>query len=163
MTQNNETAILAAGCFWGVEQLLGQTKGVQETQVGYIGGHIDHPTYKQICAGDTGHAEAVKVTFDPNTISYYELLEVFWRLHDPTSVNAQGPDVGHQYRSAIFTMNEQQKREAEKSKREWDEKKVFKKPIATEITPASTFYRAEEYHQKYFEKNGGGACHFIDE
>lgn len=148
------TAIFAAGCFWHVEHAFRQVEGVQEVESGYIGGHVENPTYKQVCAGDTGHAEAVRVEFDPERTSYDELLGVFWECHDPTQVNRQGPDIGSQYRSAIFVLDEAQREAAERSRNEQDWSGRHKGRIATEITPAGPFYRAEEYHQHYFEKNG---------
>lgn len=151
-----EKATFAAGCFWGVETTFRNVPGVVATQVGYTGGHTKEPTYKQVCAGRTGHAEAVEVTYDPNQLSYDRLLEVFWNCHDPTTPNRQGPDVGEQYRSAVFYHDEDQRLRAEASKA--DAQKKFDRPIVTEITPASTFWRAEEYHQQYLEKNGRAAC-----
>ena len=147
-------ATFGAGCFWHVEDLLRKTKGVKSTQVGYIGGKLAHPTYEDVCTDATGHAEAVQVDYDPNEISYDELLEVFWSNHDPTSLNRQGPDVGNQYRSAIFFHNEEQKNIAQKSKEELEKSGKFQKQVVTEIVPAPEFYKAEEYHQKYFQKHG---------
>ena len=134
-------------------------EGVLETEVGYTGGHTENPTYESVCGDGTGHAEAVRVVFDPDKISYEELVRIFFKLHDPTTMNRQGPDVGSQYRSAIFYKTEEQKEVAEKVKKELDEKKVYQGKIVTEITKATEFYKAEEYHQKYFQKNGGGVCH----
>ena len=147
-------ATFGAGCFWHVEDLLSKTKGVKSTQVGYIGGTLPNPTYEEVCTDRTGHAEAVQVEYDPDEISYDELLDVFWNNHNPTTLNRQGPDVGIQYRSAIFYHDEKQKEVAEKSKSQLDSSGKFNEPIVTEITPAPTFYKAEEYHQKYFKKNG---------
>lgn len=147
-------ATFGAGCFWHVEDLFRKTTGVQSTQVGYIGGKLVNPTYEDVCTDKTGHAEAVQVEYDPKEISYEELLNIFWNNHDPTSLNRQGPDVGHQYRSAIFFYTEEQKNIAEKSKNELEKSGKFKKSIVTEIAPAPTFYKAEEYHQKYFQKHG---------
>lgn len=147
-------ATFGAGCFWHVEDLLRKTKGVKSTQVGYIGGKLANPTYEEVCTDTTGHAEAVQVEYDPNEISYDELLIVFWSNHDPTSINRQGPDVGNQYRSAIFFHNEEQKKIAEKSKEELEKSGKFQKRIVTEIVSAPEFYKAEEYHQKYFQKHG---------
>lgn len=147
-------ATFGAGCFWHVEDLLNKTKGIKSTHVGYIGGQIPNPTYEEVCTDQTGHAEAVEVEFDPNEISYEELLDVFWNNHNPTTLNRQGPDVGHQYRSAIFVHNEEQKKIAEKSKQDLEKLGKFENPIVTEIVPAPTFYKAEEYHQKYFKKHG---------
>ncbi len=147
-------ATFGAGCFWHVEDLFRKTKGVNSTQVGYIGGKLANPTYEEVCTDMTGHAEAVQVDYDPNVISYDELLDVFWKNHDPTSLNRQGPDIGFQYRSAIFVHDEEQKKIAQKSKEKLEQSGVFQKPIVTEITPAPEFYKAEEYHQKYFQKHG---------
>jgi peptide-methionine (S)-S-oxide reductase len=154
-----EKATFAAGCFWGVEAAFRGVSGVLETQVGYTGGHTDHPTYEQVCTDRTGHAEAVEVTFDPGKLSYTELLRVFWGIHDPTTPNRQGPDVGSQYRSAIFTHSDEQKRLAEESRAAMDRSGRFRRPIVTEILPAPTFWRAEEYHQRYLEKHGRASCH----
>ena len=156
------TATFAAGCFWGVESVFRTIDGVLDAPCGYIGGSTDDPTYRAICAGNTGHAEAIEITFDPEKISYRELVELFWRMHNPTQINRQGPDVGTQYRSAIFYHTAEQKLIAEASKVQLGQSGKFKKPIATTIIPASTFYRAEEYHQQYFEKNGQPACHFFE-
>lgn len=155
----NEKAAFAAGCFWGVEAALRHVKGVTNATVGYTGGHTAHPTYEQVCRHDTGHAEAVEVEYDPSQLSYEQLLEAFWSFHNPTTLNRQGPDIGDQYRSAIFYYSPEQHAAAEASKARLQRGGRFKKPIVTEITPAATFYRAEEYHQRYFEKNGGGQCH----
>jgi len=154
MSQN---ATFAAGCFWGIESAFRSLHGVIDARVGYIGGRRDKPTYEQVCTGVTGHAEAVEVTFDPSVISYETLLDTFWRMHNPTQFNRQGPDVGTQYRSAIFYHGEAQHQAALKSKDAAQNQ--FKTPIVTEITPAVTFWPAEEYHQRYNEKNGR-ACHF---
>lgn len=147
-------ATFGAGCFWHVEDLLNKTKGVKSTAVGYIGGQLQNPTYEQVCTAKTGHAEAVQVEYDPDEISFEDLLNVFWSNHNPTTLNSQGPDVGTQYRSAIFYHDETQKEIAEKSKQELDQSGKFDKSIVTEIVPAPTFYKAEEYHQKYFKKQG---------
>ena len=147
-------ATFGAGCFWHVEDLLSKTKGVHSTQVGYIGGNIENPTYEQVCTDKTGHAEAVQVEYDPNEISFEELLDVFWSNHNPTTLNRQGPDVGIQYRSAIFYHDDTQKEIAEQSKQSLDTSGKYDSPIVTEIVPAPTFYKAEEYHQKYFQKCG---------
>lgn len=159
--RKTEMATFAAGCFWGVEAILSRLDGVLETTVGYTGGHVENPTYSQVCTGQTGHAEAVQVVFDPTVISYEQLLDYFWRLHDPTTLNRQGPDVGSQYRSAIFYHTERQKEAAEKSKAELDRSGVFPRQAVTEIVPASTFYPAEEYHQDYFAKTGRPVCHTL--
>lgn len=147
-----EIATFAAGCFWGVEAKFLKTAGVIETQVGYIGGHTKHPTYDDVCEDTTGHAEAVEVLFDPKVISYADLLQIFWRIHDPSLKNRQGPDVGSQYRSAIFTHSREQQEEAERQRNALIQSG---KRIATEIVPAGPFWRAEEYHQRYHEKHGG--------
>ena len=147
-------ATFGAGCFWHVEDLLAKTKGVKSTRVGYTGGQLPDPTYEDVCTDRTGHAEAVEVEYDPDEISFDELLNVFWSNHNPTTLNRQGPDVGIQYRSAIFYHNEEQKQLAEKSKKELDGSGKYSSPIVTEIVPAPKFYKAEEYHQKYFQKNG---------
>ena len=147
-------ATFGAGCFWHVEDLLSKTKGVTSTAVGYIGGKLPNPTYEEVCTDQTGHAEAVEVEFNPDEISYQELLDVFWKNHNPTTLNRQGPDVGNQYRSAIFYHDEQQKEIAEKSKESLDSSTAFDDPIVTQIMPAPKFYKAEEYHQKYFKNQG---------
>jgi peptide-methionine (S)-S-oxide reductase len=155
-----QTAIFAAGCFWGVEAAFRDVEGVVSTSVGYTGGHTEHPTYREVCSGRTGHAEAVEVVFDPSRVSYAQLLNVFWETHDPTTLNRQGPDVGEQYRSAIFFLTPEQEAAARESKRALDESGRFKKPIVTEITPASPYYVAEDYHQQYFEKRGVSHCSY---
>jgi len=147
-------ATFGAGCFWHVEDLLSKTKGIKSTQVGYIGGQLQNPTYEEVCTDRTGHAEAVQVEYDPDEISYEELLDVFWNNHNPTTLNRQGPDVGIQYRSAIFYHNDEQKEIAEKSKQKLDKSGQYEDPIVTEIVPTPIFYKAEEYHQKYFKKHG---------
>ncbi len=147
-------ATFGAGCFWHVEDLLSKTKGVKSTQVGYTGGQLVNPTYEEVCTDKTGHAEAVEVEYDPNEISYEELLDVFWNNHNPTTLNRQGPDMGVQYRSAIFYHDDEQKAIAEKSKQTLGKSGKFENPIVTEIVPAPSFYKAEEYHQKYFKKCG---------
>jgi len=151
-----ERATFAAGCFWGVEVEFRNTPGVKDAQVGYVGGQTENPTYKEVCGGRTGHAEAVEVTFDPSEVSYDELVDSFWRLHDPTQVNRQGWDMGTQYRSAIFFHSPEQERTAQESMERAQER--FRKPIATQIVPAETFWRAEEYHQQYLVKNGRASC-----
>lgn len=153
-----EKAIFAAGCFWGVESAFREVKAVKQTAVGYSGGHTKNPTYKDVCTDKTGHAEVVEVEFDPSVVSYDDLLNVFWQAHDPTQVNRQGPDYGTQYRSAIFFLTPEQEAAAKASKEKLQKSGQFKKPIATEITPASEFYRAEEYHQQYLEKRGMAHC-----
>lgn len=147
-------ATFGAGCFWHVEDIFTKTKGISSTKVGYIGGQLPNPTYEEVCTDKTGHAEAVQVEYDPDEISFEELLDVFWKNHNPTTLNRQGPDVGIQYRSAIFFHDEKQKDVAEKSKQTLDSSGVFNNPIITQIVPAPTFYTAEEYHQKYFKKHG---------
>lgn len=147
-------ATFAAGCFWCVEPVFRQLKGVSDTQVGYIGGHTENPSYEAVCSKTTGHAEAVEVIYDEQEISYEALLEVFWMCHDPTTLNRQGPDIGTQYRSAIFYHSLEQKHAAEASKQLLQESKRFFNPIVTEIVAATTFYRAEEYHQQYHAKHG---------
>lgn len=153
-----EKATFAAGCFWGVEETFRNIKGVISTTVGYTGGRTKDPTYKEVCTDLTGHAEAVEVVFDPGIVGYTELLKAFWETHDPTTPNRQGPDVGSQYRSAIFFHGTEQERLARASKEELEKKGAFRKPIVTEITPASEFYPAEEYHQKYLMKRGIKYC-----
>jgi methionine-S-sulfoxide reductase len=152
-------AYFAAGCFWGVEAILKDINGVVATEVGYMGGLIQNPTYNQVCTGKTGHAEAVEVEFDPKKTSYQTLLDYFWRLHDPTTPNQQGPNLGTQYRSAIFYLDEEQKQQAQASLSE--EQTKYDRPIITEISPVSTFYVGEEYHQDYYQKNGGPVCHVL--
>ncbi|MCC7300670.1 MAG: peptide-methionine (S)-S-oxide reductase MsrA [Verrucomicrobia bacterium] len=156
-----EKATFAAGCFWGVENAFRRTPGVLDTQVGYTGGKTEKPTYKEVCSDTTGHAEAIEITFDPANVSYKTLVELFFKMHDPTQVNRQGPDVGTQYRSAIFYHSSEQKASAEEAGAALDKSGKYIKPIATQILPAGPFYRAEEYHQRYFEKNGGPSCHIF--
>ncbi|MBI4430310.1 MAG: peptide-methionine (S)-S-oxide reductase MsrA [Candidatus Omnitrophica bacterium] len=151
-------AVFAAGCFWGVEKIFAKLPGVVSTQVGYTGGHTKNPTYEQVCSGRTGHAEAVEVAYDPSKISYGRLLVTFWQYHDPTMKNRQGPDIGSQYRSAIFYFDNEQRIQAEKSKGLLEASGIYRNSIVTEIVPAVTFYSAEEYHQKYLEKNPFGYC-----
>lgn len=156
-----EKATFAAGCFWGVESAFRQVGGVMDTQVGYTGGKTERPTYKEVCSDATGHAEAVEITFDPAKVSYRSLTDLFFKMHDPTQVNRQGPDVGTQYRSAVFYHSPEQQAAAEAAKAALEKSGKYKKPIATQILPAGLFYRAEEYHQRYFEKNGGPVCHIF--
>jgi len=157
-----ETAILAGGCFWGMEEILRGIPGVLETTVGYIGGETEAPSYKQICTGNTGHAEAVRIVFNPERLTYEALLGYFYRMHDPTTLNRQHNDVGTQYRSAIFYTSEEQKRVAAEVKVATGQSGRFKRPIVTEIIPATEFFTAEEYHQKYLVKNPGGYnCHIL--
>ena len=150
-----ETATFAAGCFWGVEDTFMKLPGVKETMVGYSGGKIEDPTYEDVGTDRTGHAESIQLKYDPSEISYAELLKVFWDNHDPTTLNRQGPDTGTQYRSAIFYHSLEQKISAKKSKEELEKSGKWNKPIVTEITKISPFYKAEEYHQKYYKKNPG--------
>jgi peptide methionine sulfoxide reductase msrA/msrB len=149
-----QVATFAAGCFWGVEYAFRKVPGVLKTTVGYTGGHTKDPTYEQVCSHTTGHAEAVQVEFDPSKVSYEKLLENFWAIHDPTTMNRQGPDIGDQYRSAIFYNSPEQEKEAKALKEKLGKSGKFKRPIVTEITPAGEFYKAEDYHQQYFEKRG---------
>ncbi len=152
---DTQKASFSAGCFWGVEQEFRQVPGVTDATVGYSGGHTKNPTYEQVCTGTTGHAETVLLEYDPAVVTYERLLDKFWELHDPTTLNRQGPDVGEQYRSIIFYFNEEQKKAALASRDR--EQKKLKRPIVTEIIPAADFWRAEEYHQRYLEKHGGAA------
>src|SRR5919106_1340526 len=154
-----EKATFGAGCFWGVEVAFRQVPGVVDAIAGYLGGTFPNPTYEDVCTGRTGHAEVVEVTFDPGRVSYDDLLNVFWSSHDPTTLNRQGPDRGTQYRSAIFYHNEAQKAAATAARERWDRSGKFPRHLVTEITPASAFYRAEEYHQRYLEKQGLASCH----
>jgi len=150
---NYEVAHLAGGCFWCLEAVYDELKGVVDVVSGYAGGHVTHPSYESVCTGETGHAETVQVTFDPQVVSYKELLEVFFTIHDPTSLNRQGADVGTQYRSAIFYHNPEQKAVAEQLIKEMESEKIWGKPIVTELKPFSEFYPAEAYHQEYFKRN----------
>ena len=153
-------ATFAAGCFWGVEAAFRKVPGVKDAAVGYTGGHKPNPVYEEVCYSDTGHAEAVEVEFDPAVVSYEKLLDVFWSIHDPTTPNRQGPDVGKQYRSAVFAHDEGQAAAARASKERLEKSGRLRRPVVTQIAPASTFWRAEEYHQRYFEKMGiDGGCH----
>lgn len=154
-----EKATFGAGCFWGVEVTFRNVPGVTDAKVGYLGGTLANPTYKDVCTGDTGHAEVVQVEFDPARVTYDQLLDVFWTSHNPTTRNRQGPDWGTQYRSAIFYHTEEQREIAEKSRERWNASGKFNRPIVTEITAASEFYPAEEYHQRYLEKRGLASCH----
>lgn len=148
-----EKATFGAGCFWGVEARFRKVEGVIDAISGYSGGHTDNPTYKQVCTDKTGHAEVVQVTYDPSIVSYEDLLEIFWNIHNPTTLNRQGWDVGTQYRSVVFYNDEEQKEKALKLKEKLDKSGKYKKPIVTEIVPLKEFYRAEEYHQRYYEKH----------
>jgi peptide-methionine (S)-S-oxide reductase len=152
-----EKATFGAGCFWGVEAVFRQLTGVKETAVGYMGGQLDQPTYETVCTSNSGHAEIVQIEFDPSVISYGTLLDQFWNLHDPTTLNRQGPDVGTQYRSAVYFHSAEQQATALASREQAQPR--FPKPIVTEITPVETFWRAEEYHQQYLEKCGQSSCH----
>lgn len=164
MSQKTEIATLAGGCFWGVEELMRQQPGVLGTTVGYTGGHVPGATYEKVKRGDTGHAEAIQIEFDPTKTSFEKILHFFFRMHDPTTLNRQGNDRGTQYRSAIFFHSEEQRATAEKVKKEVDASGKWKHPVVTEIVPASPFYTAEEYHQKYLVKNPGGyTCHWVRE
>lgn len=156
--KTTEEATFAAGCFWGVEDRFRNTKGVLDATVGYSGGHTKNPTYGDVCSGNTRHAESVHVIFDTSIVSFKELLDVFWNIHNPTTVNRQGGDIGEQYRSVIFYHSHTQKKIAENSKQKLSDSKKYKDPIVTEIIPVQEFYKAEEYHQRYVEKNGVGAC-----
>jgi len=154
-----ELATFGAGCFWGVEVTFRNVKGVKEALVGYLGGTLPNPTYKDVCTGRTGHAEVVQVEFDPAQVTFERLLDVFWENHNPTTLNRQGPDSGTQYRSGIFYHSPAQKTAAEESKRKLEASGKFARPVVTEITPTSEFYIAEDYHQRYLEKRGLAACH----
>jgi peptide-methionine (S)-S-oxide reductase len=155
-----ETVTFGAGCFWGVEYVYERVPGIVETEVGYAGGHTENPTYRDVCSHGTGHAEVLRVRFDPAVVSFEQLLEVFWAMHDPTQVNRQGPDVGDQYRSAIFTHSDEQQKLAEASRDAAQAR--FDRPIATEIASAGPFYAAEDYHQRYYDKNGHTPyCHVV--
>ncbi|WP_266205109.1 peptide-methionine (S)-S-oxide reductase MsrA [Pontibacter kalidii] len=157
-----ETATFGNGCFWCTEAIFQELKGVEKVLSGYAGGHVDNPTYKQVCAGTTGHAEVLQVTYDPEQVSYQELLEVFWSTHDPTTLNRQGNDIGTQYRSVIFYHNSEQKELAERYKQELDASGAFDAPIVTEIEPLGKFYPAEDYHLNYFNTHGHEPyCSFV--
>ncbi|MBV8082896.1 MAG: peptide-methionine (S)-S-oxide reductase MsrA [Candidatus Eremiobacteraeota bacterium] len=160
MADGLQTAAFGAGCFWGVESNFRQIPGVVDAKVGYMGGTLDNPTYEDVCTDRTGHAEVVELQYDPKRVSYDQLLDAFWKLHDPTQLNRQGPDYGTQYRSAIFYFTPEQKAEAERSKAALQASGHYRKPVVTEITPATKFYEAEDYHQRYFEKRGiAPTCH----
>lgn len=152
-------ATFAAGCFWGIEAKFRQINGVVSTRVGYTAGTTDNPDYKAVCTGTTGHAEAIEVTFDSTVISYMSLLDIFWRMHNPTTLNRQGPDIGTQYRSAIFYHDNEQQQQALASKQALDDSQYYPQAVVTEINAASVFFPAEEYHQCYLEKKGLGVCH----
>ena len=151
-------ATFGAGCFWGVEAAFRQIEGVTKTEVGYEGGHLENPTYEDVCSHTTGHAEVVEVTYDPELVSFDELLGVFWGKHDPTQLNRQGWDIGDQYRSVVFIHDDEQREAAERSKAELDASGRYRKPVVTAIEPAQTFYPAEDYHQQYLEKRGRSSC-----
>jgi len=153
-----DKATFGAGCFWGVEAAFRQVQGVVSTAVGYMGGRLNNPTYRDVCMDQTGHAEVVQVEYDPAKVSYDDLLRLFWESHDPTTMNRQGPDVGTQYRSVIFSHSEEQASAARASKQSLERAGLFKRPIVTEIVPAAEFWRAEEYHQQYLEKRGLAHC-----
>ncbi len=159
MNSTLETATFGAGCFWGVEQAFRQLEGVVDAIVGYTGGHTEGPTYREVCTGTTGHAEAVQLAFDPTRVTYEALLDVFWRMHDPTQVNRQGPDVGSQYRSVIFVHSARQEALARASRSALDAGGSLPQPVATEIAQAGRFWPAEDYHQQYLAKRGIGSCH----
>jgi peptide-methionine (S)-S-oxide reductase len=158
MNKNIQIATFAAGCFWGVEEAFHHLPGVLETEVGYSGGHTENPNYEQVSSGTTGHAESVRLKYDPEKIQYEKLLEIFWDSHDPTTPNQQGPDIGSQYRSIIFYHDNDQQRLALESKEKLDASGKYETPIVTEIIPAAPLYRAEEYHQQYFHKTGRRTC-----
>jgi len=156
---SEQTASFAAGCFWGVEARFRELPGVLDAVSGYMGGHAENPSYKQVCTGDTGHAETVQVTFDDAQVGYAELLDLFFDMHNPTTLNRQGPDFGSQYRSVVFWHDPQQRVLAEQKIAELNASGKWPDPVVTQVVPADRFWRAEEYHQRYFEKNGGGYCH----
>ncbi|QDT65713.1 peptide-methionine (S)-S-oxide reductase MsrA [Calycomorphotria hydatis] len=156
-----ELATFGAGCFWGVEDTFRKLEGVIETAVGYEGGTTENPTYEQVCGKGTGHAEVVQLSYDPDQVSYDHLLDLFWRMHDPTQLNRQGPDIGDQYRSAIFFHTPEQQQLAVSSKKSLDASGTLRGPVATKIEPAQTFYRAEEYHQQYYAKSGRSSCRVL--
>jgi peptide-methionine (S)-S-oxide reductase len=153
------TATFGAGCFWGIEEAFRRVPGVLDTAVGYMGGHLANPTYEDVCTDQTGHAEVVQVTYDPQRVSYPQLLDVFFQVHDPTTPNRQGPDVGSQYRSAVFTHDDAQRAAAEAAIQALDARGRFRRPIVTQVVPAGDFWRAEEYHQRYLQKRGRSSCH----
>ncbi|MCE5185288.1 MAG: peptide-methionine (S)-S-oxide reductase MsrA [Planctomycetaceae bacterium] len=156
-----ELATFAAGCFWGVEYAFSQVPGVKNTQVGFMGGDVKNPSYRRVCVGDTGHAEVVQIQFDPNLISYEKLVRIFFLIHDPTTLNRQGPDVGEQYRSAVFAHGDEQLKTALAVKEKLGKSSQYKRPIVTEVLPAGPFWKAEEYHQDYARKHPG-SCHVVD-
>jgi peptide-methionine (S)-S-oxide reductase len=154
MTTTHKLAVFGAGCFWGVESAFRAVEGVVDVAVGYAGGTVPKPNYRTVCSGKTGHAEVVQVEYDPARVSFEQLLEVFWQIHDPTTLNRQGPDFGTQYRSIVFYSDEHERKAAEESKRRLDESGKLGRPVVTQIVPAAEFYRAEEYHQRYYERMG---------
>ncbi len=156
-----ERATFGAGCFWGVEAAFRELRGVTDAAVGYMGGSLTNPTYKAVCTDRTGHAEVVQISYDPSQISYEKLVEFFFKIHDPTQVNRQGPDVGTQYRSVIFTYTTEQEKAARAVKEKLQTTGKYRRPVSTEIVPAMDFWRAEEYHQRYFEKHGLPSCHIV--
>lgn len=159
MENNLQKATFAAGCFWGVEDAFHRVNGVKDATSGYSGGHTENPTYEEVCSDKTGHAESVEVTYNPDEVSYEKLLDMFWMIHNPTTMNRQGPDIGSQYRSIIFYHTPEQQRAAKKSKKELEDSGKYSDPIVTEIIPSAPFWKAEEYHQRYVEKHGGkGTC-----
>jgi peptide-methionine (S)-S-oxide reductase len=162
MTTTHKLAVFGAGCFWGVESAFRAVEGVIDVAVGYAGGTVPKPNYRTVCSGKTGHAEVVQVEYDPARVSFEQLLEVFWQIHDPTTLNRQGPDFGTQYRSIVFYSDEHERKVAEESKRRLDESGKLGRPVVTQIVPAAEFYRAEEYHQRYYERMGiAPACHIV--
>jgi peptide-methionine (S)-S-oxide reductase len=154
MANKNKFAVFGAGCFWGVESSFRAVEGVVDVAVGYAGGDLAKPSYREVCTGKTGHAEVVQVEYDPARVTFAQLVEVFWQIHDPTTLNRQGPDFGTQYRSVIFYSDEDERKAAEESKRRLDESGQLGRPVVTQIVPAAEFYRAEEYHQRYYERMG---------
>lgn len=161
-TKHLDTATFGAGCYWCTEAQFQQLKGVEKVESGFAGGNVKNPTYKEVCTGTTGHAEVCNITFDPSVISYDEMLAAFWTTHDPTQLNRQGNDVGTQYRSSIFYHNAEQKAKAEEYKKKLNEENVFEKPVVTEIVPFTVFYKAEDYHQNYYNENGDQPyCSFV--
>jgi peptide-methionine (S)-S-oxide reductase len=154
MANKNKFAVFGAGCFWGVESSFRAVEGVVDVAVGYAGGDLAKPSYRQVCTGKTGHAEVVQVEYDPARVTFAQLVDVFWQIHDPTTLNRQGPDFGTQYRSVIFYSDEDERKAAEESKRRLDESGQLGRPVVTQIVPAAEFYRAEEYHQRYYERMG---------
>lgn len=158
MKGETEKATFGAGCFWGVEAAFRKVKGVVSTAVGFMGGRLESPSYRDVCTGTTGHVEVVQILYDPTRVSYQDLLQVFWRIHDPTTVNRQGPDLGTQYRSVIFYHHPDQEAQARRSREEMQQSGRFTREIVTQIEPAGVFWKAEEYHQQYFEKTGRSSC-----